>query len=241
MTIYLLDDDDIQLELLHFIINKNSSLNIIGSNIDSKIGMQEIEKLKPKVLFLDIDINGVNGLDLYKSLLHKPLLILCTNHIEYALDGFDLDALAYLLKPIEEEKVFAALKKASNILDQKNNHINNINENSLEAIFIKDASHYHKFVTNDIMYIEAKGDYSEFNFVNNAKKIILVNLKQLDEQLPLDNFLRVSRTHIINIQHVQKANFNEVVIANIEINIGKTFAEDVLPAILSKQTIIKRK
>lgn len=241
MTIYILEDDEIQLIYFTSIIEKNPAYHIIGKQMEASLAVTEIEHLKPDVLILDIELNNSNGFELFKTLPFKPLLILCTSHLEYALEAFEQNAIDYLVKPASPEKIYNALQKAEAIraLQRSSSDQREI-QYQQDAVFIKDGNKYVKLFLQQILYIESLGDFSEFHIQHQSKKIALVSLKQLEEQLPKSYFLRISRNTMINVQHVESANTQEIVIHGQTLHIGKTYADRILQKILDKQLVIKR-
>lgn len=241
MNIYLLEDDEIQSIYLTSIIEKNPNYKIVGSQAHAELGISEIESLKPDVLFLDIELGDENGIEIYHSLQYKPLCILCTSHLEFALDAFELGAIDYLVKPAKPEKVFRALERAKEVLDirKQGQSIDDVKYQS-DSIFLKDGNKYFKILMSDILYIESMGDYSEFHLKNQQKKVALVSLKHLEEQLPPHLFLRISRTAILNVTHIQSAQTQSIWVAGVELHVGKTYSDTILVKILDNQLVIKR-
>ncbi len=240
MRTYLLDDDLIQLIFLENGLISNKLIEIIGKENDAAKGIISIENLKPDLLFLDIDLVTHNGLELYKDLNHKPILILATSSLEYALDGFDLDAVDYIVKPYTVERLNKAVNKAHNYFKTKNLQTESKpTELTGDFVYIKDANFLHKVFFNEVLYIEALGDFAEFYLQDGSKKIALVNLKNLELQLPSSLFLRVSRTSIVAINKVTALKTYSLLIKDIEIGIGKTFMNKVLETLVGDQ-IIKR-
>lgn len=240
MTVYLLDDDEIQLVYLTSILKKNPSYQLVGQQADSMLAIKEIESLKPEVLFLDIELKQQNGIDLYKSLSYKPLLILCTSHLEFAVEAFDLNAVDYLVKPVSPERIYAAMEKVNAVLQFKQQSSTRELRYERDSIFVKEGTSYRNVAMQEILYIEALGDFSEFHIHEQAKIVALINLKMLEQQLPSTIFLRISRMHIININHIESFNSQEIIIRGKELSIGKTYTDNVLNALLNSQLVIKR-
>jgi two-component system, LytTR family, response regulator len=237
MTAYLLDDDEIHLLYLDSKLSKCANISKIGMHTNATIAIQEIETLLPEILFLDIDLGIANGLDLYRQLVHKPILILVTSQLDYALDGFELDAVDYLVKPYTDERIQKAVSKAEKYYANKD--VNTPANTQLEgnAMFVKDGGTLHKILFDDVLYIEALGDFSEIHLKNKTKKITLVNLKYLEMQLPSHLFIRISRTCIIHIDSVTSLTAISVMIDAKELGIGKSYSEKVKETIVGNQTI----
>ena len=239
---YLLDDDEIQLIYLSSIIEKNPAFPLIGKQQYAEKALTEVEALRPDIVFFDIELGTENGISLYKKLSYQPLLILCTSHLEFAVDAFELEAVDYLVKPVSPEKVLKALEKAEKIHAYRTKYIATDEiKYEQESLFVKDSGQYHKVPMQDILHIESMGNFAEFHIDGQSKKISLVSLKQLEAQLPATLFMRISRTQIINVGHIERVNSQEVVIRGVEMSIGKTYVDSVLPKILENQIVIKRK
>ena len=240
MTIYLLDDDEIQLIYLTSILGKNPSYRLAGQQTDSMLAIKDIETLKPDVLFLDIELKQQNGIDLYKSLTYKPLLILCTSHLEFAVEAFDLNAIDYLVKPVSPERIYTAMEKVNAVLQFKQQSSTRELRYERDSIFVKEGTSYRNVLMQQILYIEALGDFAEFHIHEQAKIVALINLKTLEQQLPSAVFLRISRMHIININHIESFNSQEIIIRGKELSIGKTYTDTVIQTLLSSQLVVKR-
>jgi DNA-binding LytR/AlgR family response regulator len=238
IKVYLLDDDEIQLFYLESLLTSFSNINIIGKQTDAAKGKLEIELLCPDLLFLDIDLITANGLELYRSLTHKPILILATSLLTYALDGFELDAVDYLVKPYHADRLAKAITKATTYFtNKKNAALTSAFSLGGDFMFIKDGTQLQKIFFNEVLYIEALGDFSEFYLSNGSKKIALVNLKNLELQLPAHLFIRVSRTNMVAIDKVTTIKTTSLMIDQLEINIGKSYNEIVINKIVAGQTI----
>lgn len=241
LSTYILDDNTIQLAYLNSIIEKNPDFNIVGKQKDGSLAVAEIERLKPEIVFFDIELGDFNGIELYKSLSYQPLLVLCTSHLEFAIEAFELDAVDYLVKPIKPEKLFKAMDKASKIYEYENSDASSALQYEKNDLFIKEGGKFVKIALNDILYIESMGNFAEFHIQGQTKKVALVSLKLLEEQLPSTIFLRISRICIINVQHIESVNAQDVIINGTELSIGKTFTDKILPQILENHIVIKRK
>lgn len=242
MTIYLLDDDEVQLIYLSSVLKKNPSYRIIGNQMNAALAIQEIEALKPDLLILDIELEARNGIEIYKSLQYKPFLILCTSHLEFAVEAFAINAMDYWVKPVSPERIFSSLARVENVYQlQQQNAISRELNYQQDSIFVKEGTAYRKVAIQDLMYIESLGDFSEFYLQGQQKIVALVNLKTLELQLPSSVFLRISRMHIININHVERINTQDVVVKGKPLSIGKTYSDTVQPTLLASQLVIKRK
>jgi DNA-binding LytR/AlgR family response regulator len=185
-----------------------------------------IEEYKPPVVFMDIDMPIVNGMDYFKQLKYEPICIFVTAYSEYAWEGFEAQAFDYILKPVKENRFEQTMQRLQEYLLVKQRadlYDTLIEENT---ITIKEGTIKHVININDILYIEALKDYSKV--VTEKQKILtLSKLKHFLEKLPASQFVRVHRSYAIALNKVQKASQNDVYIHNKNIPIGKTFKNTI--------------
>ncbi len=150
------------------------------------------------LLFIDINMPDITGLDLVRSLNEKPIVIFTTAHKKFAIEGFELDTIDYLLKPISFERFSKAVNKAIEYYG----YINKINSETNENLFVYSEYRLVKIPLNDIEYIESLEDYIRINLVNAKPILTLMPLKTVLEKLPANNFTRIHRSYIVNINKV---------------------------------------
>jgi DNA-binding LytR/AlgR family response regulator len=214
------------------------SIQIVGSHTDEEMAVGQIDMLKPDLLFLDIELKNRNGLEVFESLQHKPILCLVTSHLEFAIKAYEIEAIDYIVKPPIQERIERVIQKAHDLIDLKK-EVNEVHIDQ-EEVFIKNGNYYEKIKLNNILYINSLGDFSEFIFEDGSKKVALVNLKNLESQLPAHLFLRISRTCMIHRGKVTKVNGNSVFINSEELYFGTSYT-DVSKRLLENATVIKRK
>ncbi|MCF6264068.1 MAG: LytTR family DNA-binding domain-containing protein [Xanthomonadales bacterium] len=174
------------------------------------------------LLFLDIEMPVLKGTDFYKNLIHKPKVIFTTAHRNYAIDGFELDAIDYLLKPIIFSRFFNAIEKF--IATQQSQNITateglpTINK---DHIFVKQDRKQVKIMVNDITYIQSLKDYIKIH-LKNKSHVIKYGITAFEKQLD-NNFIRVHRSYIVNINKVTAYTKHDIEIGNIEIPIGENY------------------
>ena len=237
---YLIADDDelyreITLQQLN-IIPDIECLAVCSSAIEV---LQLLEEKKTDLLILDIEMPGLTGLQLAKSLSNLPLTIFISSHSHYAADAFDVDALDYLVKPVAQERLIRAVDKAKQLIELKNAVSNQegFTNNEDLSFFIKDKHSFIKILYEDVLYIQSLGDFVNIYLDSGEKKIALVSLKNMEQQLPATNFIRISRTHIINKSKVKAVESNYIRFQNLQLPIGKTYTEQVLQAILGNKAV----
>lgn len=198
--ILIVDDEALAREELRFLLSKIPSVGRINeaNNIDEAEAY--ILQHHPDVILLDINMPGGSGFDLLERLTLAPAIIFTTAYSEHALKAFEVNALDYLLKPINPSRLASALEKFTHTENTEQNKPVTLNRNS--KIFLKDRDQCWLIPLSDIIYIEAIGNYCRIHF-HNAKPMIKKSLSLLEKKLPSDSFIRANRQEIINIQKIE--------------------------------------
>lgn len=177
------------------------------------------------LIFLDIHLPKISGIDFLNILTHKPKIILTTAFSEYALQGYELDIVDYLLKPFSFERFVKAVSKVNPI--QNNISVpqeNSTQKNTNDFIFVKSGYDYVKILFSDIQHIKSEGDYTNI-FTKNAKYLVSYSLKYWNEKLPSETFCQVHKSYLINISHLDKISGNQLFIGKEKIPIGRAFRD----------------
>lgn len=238
MRCLVIDDETPAQLLLEAYIRKIPELTLVEACSSAVEAMSQMQKENIDLLFLDIQMPDLTGIELIKLLKNKPLTILTTAYSEYALQGYELDIIDYLLKPISFERFFKAITKAFEIWkNQQQQTINNeqlLNDNQqdtkVDYIFIKSGYDILKVEFNKILYIEGMREYTCI-YTENQKIMTLISLQKFTEILPTALFARVHRSHIVNISKIKQIQGNTIKLGNAEIVISKSFREDFLKII----------
>ncbi|PJA99978.1 MAG: DNA-binding response regulator [Ignavibacteriales bacterium CG_4_9_14_3_um_filter_30_11] len=201
MKAIIIDDERLARVELRRLLTPHKNIDIIGEakNVDEAV--KKIEELKPELIFLDIQMPGKNGFDLLESLDTVPIVIFTTAYDEYALKAFEYNALDYLLKPIEpqrlEETINKILLRNQEAMDEKLGSV--LKED--DQIFVKDGERCWFVKLASIRLLESEGNYVRLYFDDN-KPLILRTLNYLDERLDNRTFFRANRKHIINLKWI---------------------------------------
>ena len=222
----IVEDEPLARNLLTEYVRKVPSLNLIEACSSPIIALEVLRNNPIDVLFLDIQMPELTGISLLKVLQKRPLVILTTAYSEYALQGYELDVVDYLLKPITFERFLKAVDKVTLRLDSKKAPAV-VAEKPPAAVeqpfvFIKDGTKLVKVVFDDILYVEGLKDYVTIH-LNNQKIVSLQRLKTLEEQLPPDKFIRVHNSFIVALRSIDVVHKNHVQIRNAQIPIGETY------------------
>lgn len=202
MKTIIVDDERLARNELKRLLKSFPEIEVIGEAMNAQEALERIENLLPDLLFLDIQMPGKNGLELLEALNHLPLVIFTMAFDEYAVKAFDVNALDYLLKPIEPRRLSAAIEKIFNLnrkinLQQRQSPLGNRNQ-----IFVKDGERCWFVKLGAIRLLESEGNYTRIYFEHN-KPLVLYSLNYLEERLDSNIFFRASRKHIINLLWVE--------------------------------------
>lgn len=230
LNCWIVDDEPLALSLLESYVNRVPFLKLTGKYSSAISAMQNIASEKVDVLFLDIQMPGVNGMDFAHILSDHTRVIFTTAFSEYAVEGYRVNALDYLLKPFSFEEFLVAAKKALNWFEIKTKSENDSERERVnKGIFVKSEYKYLHILYKEIYYIEGLKDYVKIHTESHSKPVLsLMSLKQLEEELPFENFIRVHRSYIINIDKISSINKNRIVIGKKQIPIGDTYRKQFM-------------
>ncbi len=204
LKVILIDDERLARSELKRMLQEFPDVEIIGEAANAEEGIEKIETLNPDLIFLDIQMPGKTGFDMLTELEKAPHVIFVTAYDEYALKAFDVNALDYLMKPVEPKRLADALLKVrqkdeEEILSYNNRGI--LGEN--DQVFVKDGERCWFVKLSDVRLFESVGNYAKVFFGTN-KPLILKSLNALEERLDEKVFFRANRKHIINLRMIEK-------------------------------------
>jgi two-component system LytT family response regulator len=241
ITYMIADDDPLYREMtqLHLRLIPNlECLAVCESAVEANSRLQE---LSPDLLVLDVEMPGLTGIQLAKSLNRLPMIIFISSHPSYAIDAFDVDAVDYLVKPVPPERLMRAIEKARALHEMKQStpaH-EGFKPGGDDSFFIKDKNTFIKISYTDVLYIQSLGDFVNIFLQNGEKKIALVSMKNLEQQLPASQFIRISRTHMVNKDKITAIDSTMLMLDKIQLHIGTTYTDNVMHAVIGN-TAIKR-
>lgn len=227
MNCIALDDEPLALDIIEAYVKKHPELNLIARCNNAEEASKVLNSQHIDLMFLDIQMPGVTGLNFVRSLKNKPLFMFTTAYSEYAIDGFELDAIDYLLKPIAYDRFEKAIEKAKEYYTIKNN--SGLTESDLENdfIFVKANQQLIKLAYGEILYVEAFADYVKI-FLNDRKIVTLQTMKKMEAKLPSDIFSRVHRSFIVNRKAVQSFSSSVCEVNGEKIPVGKNYKNDFI-------------
>jgi len=179
------------------------------------------------IIFLDIEMPGMNGIQFLRLIPNKSMVILTTAYPQYALEAFELEVVDYLLKPIKFDRFFKAITKAIDVINLKATGISVLEPNTDKEIYIKSDRKYVKLSYDEIRYIKGLKDYVIIH-TENDKYITALNVKTILKKLPAEQFARVSKSYIININKITTVDIDTISLSKDEIPLGNTYKEAFL-------------
>lgn len=225
MRCIIVDDEPLAREGIASLVSRTLGVKLVGSFNSANAAARYLSDEAVDLLFLDIQMPGMNGIDFAKSVPPLTLVIFTTAYVDYALDSYEVEAVDYLIKPVKIERFQKAVNKASNYLDllkSSSTSTNRIQQITDDYFFVKAERRIFKIQFNDILFIEGLKDYVVIQTVS-QKVITAMNIKTIYEQLPQNTFARVSKSYIINMSQVTSFDNNTVFIDKYEIPIGDAY------------------
>lgn len=209
-------------------VRKTPFLKLAGRFEEPLQALPLLESQEIDLLFLDIKMPDITGIDFFKSLTHKPQVIFTTAYSEYAMEGFELKAMDYLLKPISFDKFITACNRVKEYTDLKNSK----NRKSRDYFFINVAHKLHKIFYDDILYLEGFKDYTKIYLSGmTSPLLILHNLKYFEDLFEETEFVRIHRSYIVSIRKVNTASRKSVTIANESLPVSDNYRDKLFSVI----------
>lgn len=232
MKCILIDDEPLALELLEDFISRLPFLELIGSFSNGFDAIAIIQEKSVDLIFTDIEMPNFSGIDVIKSLEKKPMFIFTTAYSHYAIEGFNLNAIDYLVKPIPFHRFAKAVNRAQNQLKLKESK--SIEHTKLETndfIFVKSEYENLKINLSDIKYVESLKDYIKIYTDKETPILTLSSLKSFEEKLGQINFIRVHKSYIVSFKHINSVQRNRIIIGKKWIPIGLNYKNHFLSKI----------
>jgi DNA-binding LytR/AlgR family response regulator len=224
----IIDDEPLAIKLIRTHLSKLDSFEVAG---ECKNALKAVEFLKNEsidLIFLDINMPEITGLDFLRSIPDPPYVIITTAYREYAMDGYDLDVVDFLLKPISFERFLKAINRFCNRTRPSLNGSNNNSEPHKERyIYIQDGKNIFKLLSEDIFYFEGYGEYVKV-ITTNKTFVVRESLTEFEHKLSADSFLRVHKSYIINLSKVTGFSSVHVLLKNTELPLGRIYRDKVM-------------
>jgi len=222
MRTIVVDDDDLSRSVIEDLIAESSDIELIKSCEDPVEAFRIIKDEHIDLVFLDIEMPKMDGMEMMRSLNPLPQIILVTSHTEYALESYEYDVTDFIQKPITLPRFLKAVEKAKARFEDNRADISTKDK----TIFIKTDSKLVQINTEDILWIEALGNYMRI-FTKDDKFTILSTMKDIVSKLPADQFTRVHRSFVIRLDKIKSIEDNYILIKDKQISIGKAYKEEL--------------
>lgn len=226
MNCIVVDDNKMARAAMKQLISQVDFLDLKKECADPVEAFNYLKTEDTDLVFLDIEMPGMSGIELLKNLEKHPLIIFITANKDYALEAFELSVADYILKPVNLSRFMAAVSRAKELFDTKGQKID-IDENDKDYIFVRSNSQLVKIKINDILYIQALGDYVNI-FTSTARNTVHITLKGIEEKLPAKRFYRLHRSYLIAIDHIDRVEEGNAFIGKHPIPIGEQFKKELL-------------
>ncbi len=218
----IVDDEQVSVQVLEELLAKVPNVRIVETFNDPLSAVEFLSVSKVDFIFLDIEMPNLSGIDLLKSLVHPPLVIITSANKSYALEGYELSVADYLLKPISLNRVVKSVNKISELISHRNS-----SENRSDSIFLKENKRLVRINFADILFVESMKDY--IKVVTKEKSVISKhNLSNFEKLLNPDKFVRVHKSYIVSLDHVEAFSCSEIEIGRFNIPIGRTHKDNAL-------------
>ena len=229
-----IDDEPLALAQIATYIGRVPYLELVGRCRDAAEARTVLEQTQVDLMFVDINMPDLNGLDFVRSLTNPPLVVFTTAYSEYAVEGYKVDAIDYLLKPFTQKDLEAAADKARRRLglDQEAQGFVAQPSNAIQqdgVIFVKNDYRISRINIADIKYVESMGEYVRI-FIDGQDKAImpLLSMKRIEEILPADRFMRVHRSFIVNLTKIEEISRLRIIFGDVYIPIGDSYKQRFL-------------
>ena len=231
----IVDDEPLALDLMEDNINNAPFLKLVHKCSNAYEAIEILQNEKIDLIFLDIQMPGITGLQFIQTLTYKPIIIFTTAYKQYALEGYQLDVFDYLVKPISLEKFLKSANKAYEfyLLKNKPQQTTEITSTfsaqaTSEFIFVNSEYSLIKIKISDISYVEGLKDYIKIYKTKEPKPIVTrMSMKVIEEKLPIDKFIRVHKSFIISISNIESIRKNRIKIDNTEIPISDHYRDNL--------------
>lgn len=220
----VVDDEPLAISLLHRYIRQYGELEMLDGFTDAIESIQYMNNNQVDILFLDILMPDITGIEVLRQLNKKPAVIFTSAHRDFALDGYEMGVVDYLLKPFSFERFKKGVEKAADFIRAKEESSDDL----LPGVFVKSEYKLVKIHFQDIIYIESMDDYIRIHLEGSKPVITLMSLKSFNEKLPPADFFRVHRRYIVAVKKINSVSSKKLLLKNeIEIPVGNTYQEVV--------------
>ena len=234
----IVEDNLVERDLMEMLLLKMEEVTIAGIFENGLQALNFLQQNAVDIAFTDVDMPELSGIGLLKSLRHPPLFVFISAHGEYAVDGYELDVVDFIKKPVSFERLFRALGKVLERLKQATDfpaHVGN------DSIMVRTSEGVHKLAPASIIYAESKSNYSLLYLEEGTTIMVLIALKQLEEQLPQRIFIRIHKNYLVNWTFAGLIRKDSVVLAGkYELPIGDSHRKELADRVANHPTLVRK-
>lgn len=226
----IIDDEPLARDLIRSHIEKLENFEIVAECGDAMKALQELRNHSVDLMFMDIQMPQITGIEFLKTLKHPPKVIITTAYREYALDGFELDVVDYLLKPITFERFLKSINKFYQITQEEIQNVSSgpVNQKTEEAfIYVRENKKVIKLHLSEILYIEGLSEYVQI-YTGKKKIITKTSMTNMQEKLPDDGFMRIHKSFIVSMSKIEAFTTHSIEVPGKELPIGRSYKNSVL-------------
>lgn len=227
MKCIIVDDEPLALDVLESYIKKTPDLELATRCNNALEASEFLKSNKVDIMFIDIQMPEITGLEFVRGLAEPPLIVFCTAHPDFAVEGFELNAIDYLLKPVAYDRFCKTIERVKEYLSLKSSKAVEQSDIENDYIFIKSNQKQIKLSLDQILYIEAFADYIKL-YTAEKRYITLQTMKNMEQKMSKDKFIRVHRSFIAGIKNITSFNSTELEINGTKIPVGKSYKDDFL-------------
>lgn len=220
-----IDDEPLALRLMTSYVSRFPFLQMVQTFEDAIAGAEFLRHNPIDLLFIDVNMPDITGTDLVRSLEKKPMIIFTTAYKNFAFEGFELEALDYLLKPIDIKRFTKAVEKALDYHKYKNAVAKDAPQS--ESLYVYSEYRMIKINVNDIEYIESMADYIKIHTQDAKPVISLMPLKKVLEKLPPHQFKRIHRSYVINVDRIRSLQHRKIQLNSVELPVSDTYMDNL--------------
>lgn len=224
MNCIIIDDEPLARSEMRSLITEISNIDILGEFSNAPSALEFLKDNDADLIFLDIEMPMVTGLEFAEMLPKKSLIIFTTAYSQYALKSYELEAVDYLLKPVDPQRLEKAINKAILYTEllSKETIKNTVESNTADFLFIKAERRFYKISFSDIKFIEGLKDYVVI-YTKQQKLITAMNLKTIHQKISGENFIRVSKSYVVNMNYIDSFDNHNIYIEDSEIPLGEVY------------------
>ena len=223
IKVIIVDDDELCRTIVKDLINEVEEFNCVGDFENALEAFKFLNENSADVMFLDVEMPKMGGMELLRNLKISPLVVMITSHDEFALESYEYNVTDFLKKPVTAPRFFKTVQKIKKQLNL--NEGNTIDSNNDEYVFIKTDAKLVQIRLDEILWVEALGNYMRLH-TENDKHTVLSTMKEIESKLPVKDFIRVQRSFIVRLDKILTIEDNYVIVKNKEIHIGKAYKKE---------------